>query len=83
MYPTGNTPAENNGDESIVWNAPSAQDPSFNATNTATQLNGQRDLFISGVLWGIVGGAAIGSLDHLYEAYRERRKKPPARDIGL
>jgi hypothetical protein len=83
MYPTGNTPVENNGDESVVWNAPSAQDPSFNATNTATQLNGQRDLFISGVLWGIVGGAAVACLEHLYEAYRERRDKPRSRDIGL
>jgi hypothetical protein len=83
MYPTGNTPAENNGDESIIWNAPSAQDPSFDATNTATQLNGQRDLFISGVLWGIVGGVAVACLEHLYSAYQERRGKPPGRYIGL
>jgi len=83
MYPTGNTPAENNGDESIVWNAPSAQDPSFDATNTTAQLNGQRDLFISGVLWGIMGGAVVECLEHLYGAYHERKEKPPGRDIGL
>jgi len=77
MYPTGDTPPENNGEESIVWKAPSAQNPSFQATNAATQLDGQKDLFISGVLWGIVGGAGVASVDHLYEAYRERKEKAP------
>lgn len=79
MYPTGNTPPENNGEESIIWKAPSAQDPSFQATNAAAQLNGQKDLFISGVLWGIVGGAGVASVDHLYEAYRERKERLPSR----
>lgn len=75
MYPTGDTPPENNGEESIIWKAPSAQNPSFQATNAAAQLNGQKDLFISGVLWGIVGGAGVASVDHLYEAYQERKEK--------
>jgi hypothetical protein len=75
MYPTGDTPPENNGEESIIWKAPSAQNPSFQATNAATQLDGQKDLFISGVLWGIVGGAGVASVDHLYEAYRERKEE--------
>jgi hypothetical protein len=83
MYPIGDTPPQNNGDESVIWKAPSAQDPSFEATNATTQLNGQKNLFISGVLWGIVGGAAVAFVDHLYEAYRERKRKPPSRHIGL
>jgi hypothetical protein len=83
MYPTGNTPIENNGLEDIIWQAPSAQDPNFAATNATTQLAGQKSLFISGVLWGIVGGAAVACLDHLYEAYRERKGKPPGRQVPL
>lgn len=76
MYPTGDTTPKQNGDEDIIWNAPSAQNPSFQATNADTQLNGQRDLFISGVLWGIVGGGVVACVDHLYDAYRDRKKKP-------
>jgi hypothetical protein len=72
-----------NGEENIIWKAPSARDPSFEAANAATQLNGQKDLFISGVLRGIVGGAAVVWVDHLYEAYRESKGKPPIRHIGL
>jgi hypothetical protein len=85
MYPTGDTPSENNGDENIIWKAPSAQNPSFEATNAASQLNEQKDIFISGVLWGIVGGAAVACVDHLYEAYRERKEqKPPSHlHVGL
>jgi len=83
MYPTGNTPIENNGQENIIWQAPSAQDPNFAATNATAQLNGEKNLFISGVLWGIVGGAAVACLDHFYEAYRERKKKPPGRQVPL
>jgi hypothetical protein len=83
MYPAGDTPSENNGEESIIWKAPTAQDPSFGATNASAQLNGQKDLFISGVLWGIVGGAAVACVDHLYEAYRERKEKRPSHHIGL
>jgi len=83
MYPNGDTPAEQNGEESIIWKAPSAQDPNFYATSATSQLNGQKDLFISGVLWGIVGGAAVACVDHLYEAYRERRGKLPSRKIPL
>jgi hypothetical protein len=83
MYPTGNTSAEYNGEESIIWNALSAQDPNFGATNATVQLDGQKNLFISGVLWGIVGGAAVACADHFYEAYGERKRKPPSRRIPL
>lgn len=83
MYPTGNTPIENNGLEDIIWQAPSAQDPNFAATNATAQLDGQKGLFISGVLWGIVGGAAVACLDHFYEAYRERKGRPPGRQVPL
>jgi hypothetical protein len=83
MYPTGNTPIENNGLEDIIWQAQSAQDPNFAATNATAQLDGQKSLFISGVLWGIVGGAVVACLDHSYEAYRERKGKPPGRQVLL
>ena len=83
MYPTGNTSAEYNGEESIIWNALSAQDPNFGATNATVQLDGQKNLFISGVLWGIVGGAAVACADHFYEAYGERKRKPPSPRIPL
>jgi hypothetical protein len=83
MSPTGDTPAEYNGEESIIWKALSAQDPNFGATNPTAQLNEQKNLFISGVLWGIVGGAAVACVDHFYEAYRERKRKLPSRQIPL
>jgi hypothetical protein len=83
MYPTGNTPFESNGEETVIWQAPSAQDPNFAATDDTAQLNGQKNLFISGVLWGIMGGAVVAFLDHCYEAYRERKEKSPGRPIRL
>jgi hypothetical protein len=75
MYPTGDSAAENNGDESIIWKSASAQDPSFEATDAAAQLNGQRDIFMSGILWGITGGVAVAGVDQLYQAYQERKRK--------
>jgi hypothetical protein len=83
MSPTGGTLFEGNGEESIIWKSPSAQDPSFEATNGATQLHGAKDLFISGILWGIVGGAGVACMDHSFEAYREWKRKSPSRQIGL
>ncbi len=75
MFPTGDSAAENNGDESIIWKSASAQDPSFEATDAAAQLNGQRDIFISGILWGIMGGVAVAGVDQIYQAYQERKRK--------
>jgi hypothetical protein len=83
MSPTGDSVTDPNGDYRITWSASSAEDPSFDATNATNVINGERSLFISGILWGIVGGAAVAGADHFYDAYKERVERRHRRRIPL
>lgn len=79
MFPVGNTIGDR-----IIWNsAQSALDPDFNATHTAAESDANRDEFISGILFGILGGTAVASAEHVFEGLRDRKGKPAHRSIEL
>jgi hypothetical protein len=64
MFPVGTTMGD-----SITWNsAQSALDPDFNATNIAAENDASRDIFISGILFGLLGGTAVGCAEHVFQA---------------
>ncbi len=76
MFPNGNPINEKGGEESIMWSAPAAAlDPNFDATNTAAEADASRDIFISGVLFGVLGGTAVAFVDHLYEVLNDKKGK--------
>jgi hypothetical protein len=78
MFPNGNPVNEKVGEESIVWSAPAAAlDPNFDATNTTAESDANRAIFISGVLFGILGGTAVAFVDHLYDALSDKKKGKP------
>lgn len=76
MFPNGDPINDKGGEESIMWSAPAAAlDPNFDATNTAAESDASRDVFISGVLFGILGGTAVAFVDHLYEVLNDKKGK--------
>ena len=76
MFPNGNPINDKGGEESIMWNAPGAAlDPNFDATNAAAESDASRNEFISGVLFGILGGTAVAFVDHLYEVLNDKKGK--------
>ncbi len=78
MFPTGNTMGE-----SIQWTAQSALDLNFSAANTAAENDANRNIFISGILFGILGGTAVAGADHLFEGFRTRKDRPAHHSIRL
>lgn len=84
MFPNGNPINEKGGEESIIWSAPGAAlDPNFDATNTAAESDASRAIFVSGVLFGILGGTAVAFVDHLHEALSDKKGKPRKHWISL
>lgn len=76
MFPNGDPINEKGGEESIMWSAPTAAlDPNFDATNSAAESDASRNIFISGVLFGILGGTAVAFVDHLHEVLSDKKGK--------
>ena len=79
MFPVGSTIGD-----MIIWSsAQSALEPNFNAANIAAENAANRDEFISGILFGIVGGTAVACAEHVFEGLKERKGKPAHRSIEL
>jgi hypothetical protein len=84
MFPNGDPINEKVGEESIIWSSPAAAlDPNFDATNTAAESDANRAIFISGVLFGILGGTAVAFVDHLHDALSDKKGKPRKHWISL
>lgn len=60
-----------------------ALDLNFSAVNTAAENDANRNIFISGILFGVLGGTAVAAVDHIFEGFRGRKGKPPYHKIGL
>ncbi len=55
----------------------------FSAANTAAENDANRNIFISGILFGILGGTAVAGADHLFEGFRTRKDRPAHHSIRL
>lgn len=70
QFPTGTT--DNN---TITWEGAAGLSPDIHADNPSADSNSNHATFLSGILWGVVGGAGVSLVDHLERVNSERRER--------
>ena len=69
QFPTGQT-----DNDTITWEGAAGLSPDIHVDNPSADSTASHAQFMSGILWGIVGGAGVSLVDHLERVNHDLRK---------
>jgi hypothetical protein len=69
QFPTGQT-----DNDTITWEGAAGLSPDIHVDNPSADSTANQAAFLSGILWGIVGGAGVSLVDHLERVNHDLRK---------
>jgi hypothetical protein len=69
QFPTGQT-----DNDTITWEGAAGLSPDIHVDNPSADSTANQAAFLSGILWGIVGGAGVSLVGHLERVNHDLRK---------